>query len=82
MADVPRLIEAGVTDFRAFVRPLPETYDEALEPLRRDRRGLSATGRDPAWLGTAPVDCIGRGARLTDAFPQGPFPGSGIVHHC
>jgi probable F420-dependent oxidoreductase len=34
MADVPRLIEAGVTDFRAFVRPLPETYDEALEPLR------------------------------------------------
>jgi probable F420-dependent oxidoreductase len=33
MAEVPRLIEAGVTDFRAFVRPLPETYDEALEPL-------------------------------------------------
>ncbi len=34
MADVPGLIEAGVTDFRAFVRPLPETYEEALEPLR------------------------------------------------
>jgi probable F420-dependent oxidoreductase len=32
MADVPRLIEAGVTDFRAFVK-VPETYDEALAAL-------------------------------------------------
>ena len=32
MADVPQLVTAGVTDFRAFVK-VPETFDEALASL-------------------------------------------------
>ena len=32
MADVPQLVAAGVTDFRAFVK-VPHTFDEALASL-------------------------------------------------
>jgi hypothetical protein len=32
MADVPQLVAAGVTDFRAFVK-VPETFDEARASL-------------------------------------------------
>jgi hypothetical protein len=33
MARIPELVEAGVTDFRAFVNP-PEAYDDAVAYLR------------------------------------------------